>query len=64
MDKPEMSPTTLIFQQNRRRQTPITTMPPLQIRTTHHTTLVQLHQQTKGFHGFVDGSCGGGEPTG
>ena len=62
MEKTEMSPTTLIFKQNRRRQIPITTMPPLQIRTTHN-TLVQLHQHkhtTKG-HGFVDGSRGGGE---
>ena len=38
-------------------------MPPLQIRTTHNNTLVQLHQHkhtTKG-HGFVDGYRGGGE---
>ena len=62
MEKPELSPSTLIFKQNRRRQTPITPMPPLQIRTTHN-TLVQLHQNkhtTKG-HGFVDGSGGGRE---
>ena len=62
MEKPEMSPTTLIFKQNRQRQTPITTMPPWQIRITHN-TLVQLHQHkhtTKG-HGFVDSSRGGGE---
>ena len=56
-----MSHTTFTFQQNRRRQTPITTISSLQIRTTHN-TLVQLHQHkhtTKG-HGFVDGSRGGG----
>ena len=57
-----MSPTILIFKQNRQRQTPITTMPHLQIRTTHNNTLVQLHQHkhtTKG-HGFVNGSRRGG----
>ena len=62
----EMSPTTVIFKQNRRRQSPITTMPPLQIRTTHNNTLVQLqqHKHTTKDHGDVDGSCGGGEPAG
>ena len=30
--------------QNRRRQTPIITMPPLQIRASHDNTLIQLHQ--------------------
>ena len=34
-----MSPTKLIFKQNRQRQTPITIMSPLQIRITHTTHL-------------------------
>ena len=61
----QMSHTTLIFKQNRRRQTPITTMPSLQIGTTHN-TLVQLHQHnhTSKGHGFVDSSRGGGVPAG
>ena len=56
----------LIFKQNRRSQTPITTMLSLQIRTTHNNTLVQLHQHkhTPTGHGFVDGSRGGGAPAG
>ena len=39
-----MSHPTFIFTQNRRRQTPITTIPPLQNRTRHDNILVQLHQ--------------------
>ena len=52
----QMSPTILIFKQNRRGQTPITIMPPLQIRTTHDNTLVQMHQHkhTTKVHGFVE----------
>ena len=63
MEKPEMSATILIFKQNQRRQTPITTMSPLQIRTIHNNPLVQLHQNkhTTNGYGFVDGSRGGGE---
>ena len=64
--KTQVSHTTLILKQNRRRQTPITTMASLQIRTTHNTTLVQLHQHkhTSKGHGFVDGSRRGGAPAG
>ena len=59
----QMSPTTFIFKQDRRRQTPISTMPPLQIRTTHDNTFVQLyqHKHTTQCQGFVDGSHGSGE---
>ena len=62
----QMSNTTLILKQNRRRQTPITTIPTLQIRTTHNNTLVQLHQHkhTPKCHWFVDGSRGGGASAG
>ena len=60
-----MSPTTLIFKQNRRSQTPITTMLSLQIRTTHKNTFVQLHQHkhTTTGHKFVNRSRGGGAPA-
>ena len=62
----QMSNTTLILKQNRRRQTPITTIPTLQIGTTHNNTLVQLHQHkhTPKYHWFVDGSRGGGASAG
>ena len=47
MEKPDMSPSTLICKQNRGRQTPITTMPPLQIRTTHLFNCTNINTQLK-----------------